>query len=88
MGRACCSISRLVFGCALIVLFAIDLEHHLLPNAITLPGIAVGFAFSFVTPTRLARVAHRHRRRRRCAVGDCRGLLPGPRTKKASGWAT
>jgi leader peptidase (prepilin peptidase)/N-methyltransferase len=41
--------SRLVFGCALIVLFAIDLEHHLLPNVITLPGIAVGLAFSFVT---------------------------------------
>jgi leader peptidase (prepilin peptidase)/N-methyltransferase len=39
--------SRLVFGCALIVLFAIDLEHHLLPNVITLPGIAVGFVFSF-----------------------------------------
>jgi leader peptidase (prepilin peptidase)/N-methyltransferase len=38
--------SRLVFGCALIVLFAIDLEHHLLPNVITLPGIAVGFVFS------------------------------------------
>lgn len=42
-------ISRLVFGCALIVLFAIDLEHHLLPNIITLPGIVVGFAFSFFT---------------------------------------
>jgi leader peptidase (prepilin peptidase)/N-methyltransferase len=41
--------SRLVFGCGLIVLFAIDLEHHLLPNAITLPGIGVGFAFSFFT---------------------------------------
>ena len=41
--------SRLVFGCALIVLFAIDLEHHLLPNAITLPGIVIGFVFSFVT---------------------------------------
>ena len=41
--------SRLVLGCALIVLFAIDLEHHLLPNAITLPGIVVGFAFSFFT---------------------------------------
>jgi leader peptidase (prepilin peptidase)/N-methyltransferase len=41
--------SRLVFGCALVVLFAIDLEHHLLPNAITLPGIAVGFAFSLFT---------------------------------------
>ena len=41
-------VSRLVFGCALIVLFAIDLEHHLLPNVITLPGIVIGFAFSFV----------------------------------------
>ena len=41
--------SRLIFGCALIVLFAIDLEHHLLPNAITIPGIIVGFVFSFFT---------------------------------------
>jgi leader peptidase (prepilin peptidase)/N-methyltransferase len=41
--------SRLVFGCALIVLFAIDLEHHLLPNVITLPGIVVGVAFSLIT---------------------------------------
>ena len=39
--------ARLVFGCMLIVLFAIDLEHQLLPNAITLPGIASGFVFSF-----------------------------------------
>jgi leader peptidase (prepilin peptidase)/N-methyltransferase len=39
--------SRLVFGVALIVLFAIDLEHQLLPRAITRPGIAVGFLFSF-----------------------------------------
>src|SRR5262245_59986351 len=31
--------SRLVLGCALIVLFAVDLEHQLLPDAITLPGI-------------------------------------------------
>lgn len=38
--------SRLIFGSALIVLFAIDLEHHLLPNVITLPGIVIGFAFS------------------------------------------
>ncbi|MDR1990772.1 MAG: prepilin peptidase [Acidobacteriaceae bacterium] len=42
-------VSRLVLGCALIVLFAIDLEHHLLPNVITLPGIVVGFALSVVT---------------------------------------
>jgi leader peptidase (prepilin peptidase)/N-methyltransferase len=39
--------ARLVFGCLLIVLFAIDLEHHLLPNVITLPGIAAGVVFSF-----------------------------------------
>jgi leader peptidase (prepilin peptidase)/N-methyltransferase len=42
-------LSRLVFGCGLIVLFAIDLEHHLLPNAITLPGIVAGFAFALFT---------------------------------------
>jgi leader peptidase (prepilin peptidase) / N-methyltransferase len=41
--------SRFVFGCALIALFAIDLEHQLLPNVITLPGIVVGFAFSVFT---------------------------------------
>lgn len=42
-------VSRLVFGSALIALFAIDLEHHLLPNVITLPGIVVGFLFSLAT---------------------------------------
>ena len=34
----------------MIVLFAIDLEHHLLPNAITLPGIVAGFLFSLLFP--------------------------------------
>jgi leader peptidase (prepilin peptidase)/N-methyltransferase len=42
--------SRLVFACALVVLFAIDLEHHLLPNVITLPGILVGWLFSLFAP--------------------------------------
>jgi len=42
-------VSRVLFGCGLIVLFAIDLEHHLLPNVITLPGIVVGLLFSFFT---------------------------------------
>ena len=32
------------------MLFAIDLEHHLLPNVITLPGILVGLAFSSMLP--------------------------------------
>jgi len=43
-------VPRLLFACALIVLFAIDLEHHLLPNVITLPGIVVGLAFSAILP--------------------------------------
>lgn len=41
---------RLVFACALIVLFAIDLEHQILPDRITLPGIVVGFACSLLWP--------------------------------------
>jgi leader peptidase (prepilin peptidase)/N-methyltransferase len=41
--------SRLVLGCALIVLFEIDREHRILPHAITLPGICVGFLFSIFT---------------------------------------
>ena len=41
--------SRLVLVTALIVLFMIDLEHQLLPDVITLPGIVVGFAFSFLS---------------------------------------
>ena len=43
-------VPRLLFACILIVLFAIDLEHHLLPNVITLPGIVVGLAFSAMLP--------------------------------------
>jgi leader peptidase (prepilin peptidase)/N-methyltransferase len=43
-------VPRLFFACLLIVLFAIDLEHHLLPNAITLPGIVVGLLFSLLLP--------------------------------------
>jgi leader peptidase (prepilin peptidase)/N-methyltransferase len=41
---------RLLFACAMIVLFAIDLEHQILPNEITLPGIVIGFVLSFVLP--------------------------------------
>lgn len=41
---------RLLFICALIVLFAIDLEHQILPDAVTLPGVAIGFAASLFVP--------------------------------------
>jgi leader peptidase (prepilin peptidase) / N-methyltransferase len=41
---------RLLFGCALIVLFMIDLEHQILPDVITLPGIVIGLALSLFLP--------------------------------------
>ena len=42
---------RVAFACALIVLFVIDLQHRILPNVITLPGIVAGFVCSlFLAP--------------------------------------
>ena len=41
---------RLVFGCAMVVLFAIDYIHQILPNVITLPGIVIGFLCSLFLP--------------------------------------
>ena len=43
-------IQRLLFACAMIVLFVIDLEHRILPDVITLPGIVLGFVFSLFLP--------------------------------------
>ena len=42
--------SRLILVCILIALFGIDLEHQILPNSITLPGIAIGLLFSLIAP--------------------------------------
>jgi leader peptidase (prepilin peptidase)/N-methyltransferase len=41
---------RVLFACAMVVLFVIDLQHQILPNEITLPGIAVGLAASIFLP--------------------------------------
>lgn len=41
---------RLAFASALVVLFAIDLEHQILPNVVTLPGIVAGFVASWFLP--------------------------------------
>ena len=42
--------TRLILVCILIALFCIDLEHQILPNVITLPGIAVGVLLSLIAP--------------------------------------
>ena len=41
---------RLLFASALVALFAIDLEHQLLPDVITLPGIVIGVVVSLFLP--------------------------------------
>ena len=42
--------ARLVFAALLIALFFIDLEHQLLPDVLTLPGIAIGLLASLFVP--------------------------------------
>jgi len=49
-GLTALAVVRILFACALIVLFVTDLQHKILPNVITLPGIAVGFACSLFLP--------------------------------------
>lgn len=39
---------RLAFACAMIVLLVVDVQHQILPNEITLPGIVAGLAASVV----------------------------------------
>ncbi len=41
---------RLVFSALLVALFGTDLETQRLPNALTLPGLVVGFVFSSFLP--------------------------------------
>jgi leader peptidase (prepilin peptidase) / N-methyltransferase len=41
---------RITFGCAMIVLFVIDLRHRILPNIITVTGVPIGFALSLFLP--------------------------------------
>lgn len=43
-------LSRLILVCILVALFGIDLEHQILPNTITLPGIVVGMILSVLGP--------------------------------------
>ena len=43
-------VSRLILVAILVALFGIDLEHQILPNEITLPGIIIGLMFSLIAP--------------------------------------
>jgi leader peptidase (prepilin peptidase)/N-methyltransferase len=39
-----------LFCCAMVVITFIDLEHQIIPDVISLPGIVLGFVFSFFIP--------------------------------------
>jgi len=41
---------RLIFACMMLALLYIDLDHHLLPNVITIPGLGIGLAASLFAP--------------------------------------
>ena len=74
--------------CILIALFGIDLEHQILPNSITLPGIVVGLLFSFIAPPgwRDALLGVAARRRHPLRASPARTTCGG--AKKAWAWAT
>ncbi len=44
------ALSSMIFGAAMLLLALVDFDFKLLPNVITLPGTAIGFALSFVDP--------------------------------------
>jgi leader peptidase (prepilin peptidase)/N-methyltransferase len=39
-----------IFSAALITIIWIDIHHQIIPDVISIPGIAVGFCFSFISP--------------------------------------
>jgi len=43
-------VARLLFTCAMIVLAVTDIEHRILPDKITLPGIPLGLVFNLFLP--------------------------------------
>lgn len=49
-GASALGLARVAFACAMVVLFFIDLEHQILPNVITLPGILAGLVASAFLP--------------------------------------
>ena len=74
---------RLLFACAMIVLFAIDLEHQILPNVITLPGIVFGFIASVLLPPGWVASLIGIVSRRRRAVCHHGGIRAGARVRGA-----
>ncbi len=50
LGLTIATFGYFVFSAALVVITFIDLDHQIIPNVISLPGIVVGVLFSLVSP--------------------------------------
>lgn len=48
-GLSLTALGYFIFCCALITIIWIDLHHQIIPDMISLPGIILGFAFSFIS---------------------------------------
>ena len=68
-------VSRLILVAILVALFGIDLEHQILPNTITLPGIIVGLMFKLYRAAGMERRAAWSAAGSRHALRHCRCLL-------------
>lgn len=49
-GPSLAFLALLIFCSSLVVITFIDLDHQIIPDEISLPGIVIGFAFSFFLP--------------------------------------
>ncbi len=49
-GLTLSSLAYFIFATALLVITFIDIDHQIIPNEISLPGIPIGFAVSFFIP--------------------------------------
>jgi leader peptidase (prepilin peptidase)/N-methyltransferase len=49
-GLSVTTVGYFVFSAALVVIIWIDVHHQIIPDLISLPGIVLGFIFSFLTP--------------------------------------
>ncbi len=50
LGTALAFVGYFAFAAALVTITFIDLDHRIIPDVISLPGIAIGLAVSFVSP--------------------------------------
>ncbi len=49
-GPGLVALGYFAFACALLVVTFIDLDHQIIPDGISLPGVVLGFCFSFFVP--------------------------------------